>query len=603
MHSLPWVVLFAPLVSALIILLVTRRMATLSSQISILGVGVSFLCALALLTVKSENLEMVQLEWLNFAGFHVPIGLIVDPLSQMMMFVVTFIGLLVHVYSTGYMATDPGKARFFAALSLFMFSMLGIVLADNFVMMFIFWELVGVSSYLLIGHWFQKDAPPAAANKAFFLNKIGDFGFMLGILMLWASTGTVVFSEMETRIPDIAAHPAFMTTAAILVFMGAMGKSAQMPLHVWLPDAMEGPTPVSALIHAATMVAAGVYMLARVFFVISASESALLVVGWIGAITCFVAALMATQQNDIKKILAYSTLSQLGYMFIGVGCGSWEAGVFHLYNHAFFKALLFLGAGSVIVAMHHEQDIWKMGALKNKVPATFFTFSAATLAIIGFPFFSGFFSKDAILDVAYNAHTGIHQGIFWLGMITVALTAFYMVRLFTVTFFTAPRSEEAKHAKESPKVMVVPMAILALFAFGSGYPFIAKMFHVTLPAHGENAMLVTLMASGFMLLGLVPAFLLYRNAKKEMISIPLFAHKFYFDEFYAILVRYIQDGTAAVAAWVDRWVINGVFVKGTTGLVYGAGFVLRCLQIGNLQAYGFLFGAGVAVVIYVILFT
>src|SRR5205814_1713790 len=306
-----------------------------------------------------SNISAPASTWIEISGvFKVPFGFVLDNLSKTMLLLVSGIGALIHIYSLGYMRDDEGKSRYFAALSLFMFAMLGIVLSNNFVMLFIFWELVGFTSYVLIGHWFERDGAADAAKKAFITTRIGDFGFMVGILMVWASTGSVAFAEIAPRLSILTTHPAFLTIAALLIFCGAVGKSAQFPLHVWLPDAMEGPTPISALIHAATMVAAGVYMLVRVGFIIQVSQTALLVIAWVGTITAVLAALIATQQNDIKRILAYSTLSQLGYMVMAVGLASNEAAIFHLFTHAFFKALLFLAAGSVIVMLHHEQDIW-----------------------------------------------------------------------------------------------------------------------------------------------------------------------------------------------------------------------------------------------------
>ena len=388
---LPWLILLAPLLSATVITLFTLRWKTLSSAISIAAVLVSFICGC--LIFAHQTVAAAEFTWIGISGvFHVPLGLTLDQLSRTMAVLVSGIGAVIHIYSLGYMRDDEGKSRYFAALSLFMFAMLGIVFANNFVMLFIFWELVGFTSYVLIGHWFYRDAAADAANKAFITTRIGDFGFMIGILMVWMATGTLVFAEIAPRMSTIAGHPLFLTIAALLIFCGAVGKSAQFPLHVWLPDAMEGPTPVSALIHAATMVAAGVYMLVRVAFVIQASPTALLVVAWIGTITAVMAALIATQQNDIKRILAYSTLSQLGYMVMAVGLASNDAAMFHLFTHAFFKALLFLGAGSVIVMLHHEQNIWKMGGLSRKLPITFASFLVGALALIGCPPFSGFFS-------------------------------------------------------------------------------------------------------------------------------------------------------------------------------------------------------------------
>src|SRR2546429_7342379 len=419
---LPWCSLLLPLVSAIAITLFTHRSRALSSFISIGAVLGSFVCSCLIFT--RQGISAREFNWIGFGGvFKVPFGFVLDNLSKTMLVLVSGVGSLIHIYSLGYMRDDEGKSRYFAALSLFMFAMLGIVLSNNFVMLFIFWELVGFTSYVLIGHWFERDAAADAAKKAFITTRVGDFGFMIGILMLWMATGSVVFAEIAPRMSTLAGHPLVLTIVAMLIFCGAVGKSAQFPLHVWLPDAMEGPTPVSALIHAATMVAAGVYMLVRVAFIIQVLHTALLTIAWIGTITAVMAGLIATQQNDIKRILAYSTLSQLGYMVMAVGLASNDAAMFHLFTHAFFKALLFLGAGSLIVMLHHEQNIWKMGGLSRKLPITFFTFVVGGLALIGCPPFSGFFSKDAILAVAYERSTAI----FILALFTAFLTAFYVI--------------------------------------------------------------------------------------------------------------------------------------------------------------------------------
>ena len=334
---LPWIILLAPLVSAVTITLFTLRWKTLSSVISITAVFVSFICSCLIFAYSTAAAS--EFTWIGISGvFHVFLGLTLDELSRTMAVLVSGVGAAIHIYSLGYMRDDEGKSRYFAALSLFMFAMLGIVLANNFVMLFIFWELVGFTSYVLIGHWFYRDAAADAANKAFITTRIGDFGFMIGILMLWMATGSLVFTEIAPRMSMLAGHTTFLAVVALLIFCGAVGKSAQFPLHVWLPDAMEGPTPISALIHAATMVAAGVYMLVRVAFVIQGSQAALLVIAWIGTITAVMAALIATQQNDIKRILAYSTISQLGYMMMAVGLASNDEAMFHLFTHAFFKA-------------------------------------------------------------------------------------------------------------------------------------------------------------------------------------------------------------------------------------------------------------------------
>src|SRR6059058_3376436 len=468
---LPWCSLLLPLVSAIAITLFTHRSRALSSFISIGAVLGSFVCSCLIFT--RHGISAREFNWIDFVGvFRVPFGFVLDNLSKTMLVLVSGVGSLIHIYSLGYMRDDEGKSRYFAALSLFMFAMLGIVLSNNFVMLFIFWELVGFTSYVLIGHWFYRDPAAAAAKKAFITTRIGDFGFMIGILMVWMATGSVVFAEIAPRMSILAGHPVFLTTTALLLFCGAVGKSAQFPLHVWLPDAMEGPTPVSALIHAATMVAAGVYMLVRVAFVIQTSQSALLVVAWVGAITAAMAALIATQQNDIKRILAYSTLSQLGYMIMAVGLASNDAAMFHLFTHAFFKALLFIGAGSIIVMLHHEQNIWKMGGLAGRLGITFLTFLVGTFALIGLPPFSGFFSKDAILALAYEKD----RAIFWLALSTAFLTAFYMLRLVVVVFFGKPRSDRARTGQEAPWVMIGPLILLAIPAMASGFGFFARLF-------------------------------------------------------------------------------------------------------------------------------
>jgi len=594
--ALPWIILFSPLISVLLILFVTKSSRTLSSYISVAAVLVSFFASV-IVFLRPDPTTPNQFLWLDFDVLQVPIGVTIDQLSKAMLLVVTTVGALVHIFSLGYMAEDEGKSRYFAGLSLFMFSMLGIVLANNFVMMFIFWELVGVSSYILIGHWFTKNSAAAAANKAFISNRLGDFGFMLGILMVWAASGSVEFAKVSQSWHGLHLSPLYLATAAILVFCGAVGKSAQFPLHVWLPDAMEGPTPVSALIHAATMVAAGVYMLCRVFFLVEESPEAQNVIAWIGTITAVGAALMATQQNDIKRILAYSTLSQLGYMVLAVGLTGHDAAMFHLFTHAFFKALLFLGSGAVIYAMHHEQDIWKMGALQKKMPITFGTFLVATLALTGCPGLSGFFSKETILGVAYD-HNRI---IFWFALGTAFLTAFYMFRLVTVVFFAPGKSDHASHAHEVPSVMTIPLVILGVLSVIGGYRLFAERFLNLPPESGFG--LVTLLAIAAFAIGAVAAFVLYNGKKQDPISIPLFANKFYIDEAYAFLIKWTQDLLACYAAWFDKWVLDFGIVRWVfAGGTYSIGLVLRFLQIGNLQAYAFIFGAGVIAIIYYILF-
>ncbi|PYJ32961.1 MAG: NADH-quinone oxidoreductase subunit L [Verrucomicrobia bacterium] len=592
----PWLILIAPLVSAIVITLFTLRWKALSSTISVVAVLVSFICS-CLVFAHSASYA-AQITWIDVAGaLKVPIALTLDALSRTMVLLVSGVGALIHIYSLGYMRDDHGKSRYFAALSLFMFAMLGIVLASNFVMLFIFWELVGFTSYVLIGHWFYRDAAADAANKAFITTRIGDFGFMIGILMIWTSTGSIVFAEIAPRMSGLTSYPTFLMIVALLIFCGAVGKSAQFPLHVWLPDAMEGPTPISALIHAATMVAAGVYMLVRIAFIIQASQTALLIVAWIGTLTAVMAALIATQQDDIKRILAYSTLSQLGYMIMAVGLASSEAAMFHLFTHAFFKALLFLAAGSVIVMLHHEQNIWKMGGLSKKLPITFVTFGVGALALIGCPPFSGFFSKDAILALAYEHNTPI----FAVALFTAFLTAFYVIRMLVIAFFGNPRSDIARESRESLPVMIMPLILLALLAMLGGFGFFARNF-LALPVENHIASVVPALAVIALIAGSGLAVAIYRQQETDPVDVKLLRHKFYFDEFYSWLIHWTQELLARVAAFVDRWIIDAGAVGGGSRGTWGVGALLRLLQVGNLQGYAFLFGLGVVALIYFALF-
>ena len=594
----PWLILLAPFASATVITLFTLRSKSLSSAISIAAVLGSFVCSCFLFAQPQTTVP--DLVWIDITPiFRVPLGLTLDQLSRTMGVLVSGVGALIHIYSLGYMRNDQGKSRYFAALSLFMFAMLGIVFANNFVMLFIFWELVGFTSYVLIGHWFFRDAAADAANKAFITTRIGDFGFMTGILMIWTTTGSVVFAEIAPRMSMFDGHATFVAIVALLIFCGAIGKSAQFPLHVWLPDAMEGPTPVSALIHAATMVAAGVYMLVRVAFIIQASQPALLVVAWIGTITAVMAALIATQQDDIKRILAYSTLSQLGYMVMAVGLASNNAAMFHLFTHAFFKALLFLAAGSVIVMLHHEQNIWKMGGLRRKLPITFVTFTVGALALIGCPPFSGFFSKDAILAVAYERNLPI----FAVALFTAFLTAFYVIRMLVIVFFGNPRSYSAHEGRESPPVMTWPLVVLAILATLGGFGFFARNFLALPVEKAPNAFrVVPALAIVALILGGGLAFAGYRGRSTEVVNAELLRHKFYFDEFYSSLIYWTQELLARVSAFVDRWIIDAGAVGGTSRGTWGVGALLRLIQVGDLQAYAFLFGLGVVALIYFAVF-
>ena len=638
-ETLAWIILALPLLSAAGITLFTRRSAGLSAAISVTSVAAAFIASVLLalsyrgLHIPAGDCLITSVNWLDVGGLSVELGLRLDSLSTVMLLGVTGVGLMIHIYSCGYMAGDPSYARFFASLSLFMFSMLGIVLASNFVLMFVFWELVGVSSYLLIGFWYERPAAADAAKKAFLTNRIGDFGFLLGIIAVWASLGTVDFLDLQrTLAGDPQALGVMASLAGVLVFMGAMGKSAQFPLHVWLPDAMEGPTPVSALIHAATMVAAGVYMLARSFFLFElapawpeslgflAGISALDVIAWTGGITSLMAALMAVQQSDIKRILAYSTLSQLGYMVMAVGCARPEAGMYHLVTHAFFKALLFLGAGSVIHALHHEQDIWKMGGLRSRLPVTYWTFLVGTLALCGVPPFSGFYSKDGILAAAETRPV-----LFGLALVVAALTTFYMFRLVFVALRGEPRDSSASHAHESPSVMLWPLRFLAIASVFAGFwgidtalkrglgmagasdhdhhgGFLSGVFEPF--GHAPLAAFMGLFATG---IGFAVAWTLYgshpaRDPLPERLG--MFARwmrdKFYLDEVYAWLIRWTHDVVAGVADWLDRWIVAGMLVRGLAGATDVAGRALRLVLTGNLQTYAFLAAAGMVVALWIV---
>jgi NADH-quinone oxidoreductase subunit L len=615
---IPWLILFLPLLAAVVITLFTQRDRKASAALSIGAIVIGFILSVVFIKVNTFDpaTKEVSMTWLEIGGLKADFGLRLDPLSLMMLLVVTGVGSAIHIYSWGYMHEDRCFSRFFASLSLFTFSMLGIVLANNFLQMFIAWELVGVSSYLLIGFWYEKASAADAAKKAFITNRLGDFGFILGILVVWAALGSLNFGELQAGLAENpAALGALATTGGLLIFCGAMGKSAQFPLHVWLPDAMEGPTPVSALIHAATMVAAGVYMLSRVFFIFT--PEALHVIAWIGGFTALLAALIAVQQNDIKRILAYSTLSQLGYMVMGIGLASPEAGMFHLTTHAFFKALLFLGAGSVIHAMHHEQDIWKMGGLCKKMPVTYWTFMVGTMALAGVWPLSGFFSKDAILAAAHH-HNKV---LFILGVAVAALTTFYMFRLVFVAFLGGGRTHEAGHAHESSWVMTWPLRILAVFGIIGGVMGIEALFGGMLNPGAEHphslaaqlvypfkhapvAALSGLAAFG---VGLFAAWTLYAKAKVDPLPAKLgglsraMSNRFYFDELYEATVIKVHDSIAAVVDWFDRWLIGFAAVRGSAGATNLFGNVLRFVQSGNLQGYAFLLVLGVAVILFFVL--
>ena len=613
--NLGWVILLLPLLAAGLITLLAHRDQRLSAGLSISAVLLSFLGSVALFLALPHDRTSTELTvtWLAVGTLQVDLGLRLDALSLMMLLIVTGVGSAIHIYSYGYMSGDRGFSRYFASLSLFMFSMLGIVLANNLLLLFVFWELVGVSSYLLIGFWYDRPAAADASKKAFLTNRLGDFGFLLGILLVWGLLGSLHFATLQDKISSTpAALGGMATLAGLLIFCGAAGKSAQFPLHVWLPDAMEGPTPVSALIHAATMVAAGVYMLCRTFFLFNAPS--LQVIAWIGGFTALLAAVIAVQQNDIKRILAYSTLSQLGYMVMAVGLGGPAPAMFHLTTHAFFKALLFLAAGSVIHGLHHEQNIWQMGGLKSRMPTTFWTFLIGTLALAGVPPLSGFYSKDAIIAAAWD-HS---LPLFALALLVAVLTTFYMLRLFLVAFLGTSRSEAARHAHESPGVMTTPLLLLAIpSVLASLWSIDALYLGFFGDAHGEatsgwvarllapfsHAPVAALASLSAVALGVVVAWPLYARAQSDPLPMRLGAlaramrNRFYFDELYEGTVLRLQAALSSLADGIDRWLIAGAMVRGLHGSTELFGRALRLVQTGNLQTYAFLFAVGVAVLL------
>ena len=600
--QLAWLALFSPLVACVIITLFFLRSKAFSSLIAIAGILTSFICCVLMFTQIYHAHPAAQLQqsipWIHFDTLSIDFGILVNPLAIMMLMVVTGVGSAIFIYSRGYMAEDASMPRFFAYLSLFAFSMIGIVLSNNFIQLFMFWELVGLSSYLLIGFWFEKPSAADAGVKAFIVNRVADFGFLCGILFLWSLSGTngarsFVFTDLAAAVPSI--DPSMLFIAALLIFCGVVGKSAQIPLHVWLADAMEGPTPVSALIHAATMVAAGIYLLARTFFLFEPLTAALTVIAYVGAITAFMAATLAIVENDIKRILAYSTLSQLGLMVMALGLGGPLQGMYHLTTHAFFKALLFLGAGSVIYALHHEQNIWKMQGLLKQMPITGVTFLLGTLALCGIFPLSGFFSKDEILALAFEHNTFLYI----LASLTSGLTAFYMGRLLWIAFWGKPSNGHGHHhAHESPAVMTMPLIFLAILTVTGGFLGIP---HFLYPEHEHMAMniRVAVISSVVAVLGLGLSYALYGKRPKQDpletklgILYPILKNKYYFDTFYGWYVNSVQQGMAKILSWIEDSFIVQFGVHGLTSIAQTSGDAFRRLQTGLVQFYAVIFVLG-----------
>ncbi|HUX45830.1 MAG TPA: NADH-quinone oxidoreductase subunit L [Terracidiphilus sp.] len=555
--------------------------------------------------------ETCPFPWIQAGSLHIDFSFVLDHLSIVMLLVVTGVGFLIHLYSVGYMEHEDGYWRYFSYLNLFLFFMTVLVLAGNVLLMFVGWEGVGLASYLLIGFYYERQSAADAGKKAFIVNRIGDFGFLIGIFLLLGNFGTLTFSEIAAK---LSASPAWqggvLTAIALCLLVGATGKSAQLPLYIWLPDAMEGPTPVSALIHAATMVTAGVYMIARTHFLFDRSPLTLGVVAAVGAGTALFAATIALVQNDIKRVLAYSTISQLGYMFLGCGVAAYSAAVFHLMTHAFFKALLFLAAGSVIHALSGEQDMRKMGGLWKKLPITFWTMTAAVFAISGAPPFSGFFSKDAILYSAFLQ--GPSGKLLWfVGVVTALLTAFYMFRLWYMTFFGESRSPDA-HPHESPWTMLVPLVLLALLSVGGGWVGIGRFSEYLAPSTGSRLaeggspgleIGLTALAVLVALLGWFLADRMYRQrpeapaklAAEYPAGYKLLLHKYFVDEIYSyLIVKPLLFFSRFFLEWVVDFAILGgaVWLMGGTATLGGA--VLQRWQSGNLRSYAAWLALGAA---------
>ena len=570
--------------------------------------------------------------WMTSGDLKVDWALRIDTLTVVMLVVVTTISSFVHLYSIGYMADDPFRPRFFAYLSLFTFAMLMLVTADNLVQLFFGWEGVGLMSYLLIGFWYQKPEANAAAIKAFVVNRIGDFGFSLGIFAVFLMTGAVDFDTVFAQAPALTGKTIHflswdvdaLTLICLLLFMGAMGKSAQFLLHTWLPDAMEGPTPVSALIHAATMVTAGVFMVARLSPLFELAPNAQTFVTFIGATTAFFAATIGLVQNDIKRIIAYSTCSQLGYMFVAMGTGAYSVGMFHLFTHAFFKALLCLGSGSVILAMHHEQDIRHMGGLKDKIPFTYWTMVIGTLALTGFPLTAGYFSKDAIIEAAYVSTNPMALYAFGMTVIAAALTAFYSWRLIFLTFHGSPHDRHHyEEARESPMVMLIPVGFLAVGSIFAGYPFkelfvghgVAEFFRDSLKFGPNNHILedmhhipylASIAPTVMMAIGFVIAWEFYIRRPELPVELarqqePLYKfllNKWYFDELYDFLVvRPTLWLGRMLWKYGDGWMIDGLGPDGVSARVLDVTRGVVRLQTGYLYHYAFAMLIGVAALI------
>ena len=631
MNQTPWPIQYSWLIPALpalayaVIVVFTKRYRALSALLSIGTMGFCFALSAAIclevmgLDPAARTISL-SWTWLEIPPWSAHAGVLIDPLSVNMLLVVTLVSLLVQVYSWGYMHEDERFASYYSYLSLFTASMLLLVVSNNYLQIFVGWELVGLCSYLLIGFWYFKPEAADACKKAFVVNRVGDMGFLIGVITIGMFFQTFDFGKVQEGATQwLAAHPdqgGFIAGMALLLFCGAVGKSAQFPLHVWLPDAMEGPTPVSALIHAATMVAAGVYMVARTYMLFSASPISMAVVAYTGGFTALFAASIAVAQDDIKRILAYSTLSQLGYMMLSLGAGGYTSGMFHLTTHACFKALLFLGAGSVIHAVH-TNDVWKMGGLWKKMKITWITFFIANVAIAGIPPFAGFWSKDAILDSVHNSSVPGHEILYYSAVLTAFLTAFYMFRLFFVVFHGEPRDHHAhEHAHESPYSMTVPLMILAALSVCVGWinlpgvDAFSKFLHYG--EYHEEAfdwgVAGTSLAVALLGIALSAAFYYWRVFSADQMAqrfrpvYLLLKNKYYVDEFYGWMVKNILFGFASLLHWFDENVVDDGMVDGTGWITRKMGGLFRLTQTGSVQNYALVIFGSVAVIFLLVSF-
>jgi NADH-quinone oxidoreductase subunit L len=633
MEKIYLAIVLSPLIGAILAGLFGKVIGRTGAHwVTILGVGISF--GLSILVFKdivldgSPSFNGTVYTWLVSDGIRFEIGFLVDTLTTLMLLVVTFVSLMVHIYTIGYMHDDPGYQRFFSYIALFTFAMLMLVMSNNFLQLFFGWEAVGLVSYLLIGFWYTRPTAIFANMKAFLVNRVGDFGFLLGIAAIVMTFNTLDYAEvfaaapgMQNETMEIFSGKAWsvLTVICILLFIGAMGKSAQVPLHVWLPDSMEGPTPISALIHAATMVTAGIYMVARMSPLFELSETALSFVLVIGAITALFMGFLGLVQNDIKRVIAYSTLSQLGYMTVALGASAYAAGIFHLMTHAFFKALLFLGAGSVIIAMHHEQDIRKMGGLRKYMPITWITFLIGSLALIGTPFFAGFFSKDTIIEAVHHSHIAGSTFAYWSVLIGVFITALYSFRLYFLVFHGEPRMDAhtREHLHESPWVVTLPLVLLAIPSVIAGYlidpvvfgNYFEGVIHV-LPQHdviGEMAehfhgpfsfVLHALSGPAVYLAaaGVFTAWYIYMKnpsiADNIVNRFPrvhnLLLNKYHADD----INQTVFAGGARGAGWLfwklgDVLLIDGLLVNGSARVVGWFSGIVRKIQTGYMYTYAF----------------